>query len=253
MLLDLEVNDVDLQLVLSSLSEAVSRYKGKKSDLEFFNELKNIGLFDFIKSTSKVNALLVQEFIGESLLPTIVATSALVSSDVPASVGVKYFPDADKAELLVSPQGVARRDEVKLVEVKSPDPAIRMFKVEQGEFKASEYNFEDAKLFASAQMVGHGIACMKSSISYANTRIAFGKPIGSYQAIKHKIVDDVIGLELVRSRYLTGERNVFNHAFRKAFKAALDSIQIHGGIGFTADLDLHLHLKRILVLQKVFT
>ncbi|MEM0122714.1 MAG: acyl-CoA dehydrogenase, partial [Saccharolobus sp.] len=48
------------------------------------------------------------------------------------------------------------------------------------------------------------------------------------------------------SNYLS----IFNHAYKKALKAILDSIQIHGGIDFTTDLDLHLHLKRVILLQK---
>ena len=105
----------------------------------------------------------------------------------------------------------------------------------------------------SAQIIGHGMACMKETIEYSKNRTTFGKLIGSYQAIKHRIVDDVIGLELVRSRYLYNPSNylsIFNHAYKKALKAILDSIQIHGGIGFTTDLDLHLHLKRVILLQK---
>ncbi|ARM74695.1 acyl-CoA dehydrogenase family protein [Acidianus manzaensis] len=253
MLLDLESKDEDLQLVLSSFSEAIARFKGR-DEISLFNELKNIGVFDFIKNTSTVNSLLIQEFIGESLLPSIVSTSALLGSDVPATLGVKYFPDADKAEIIVTPEGMISRDKVKLIEVESPDPSVKMFKLSDVSLSSSEYNFDNAKFFASAQIIGHGIACMKSAINYSNSRIAFGKPIGSYEAIKHKIVDDTIGLELVRSRYLTGERsNVFDHAFRKAFRAILDSIQIHGGMGFTADLDLHLHLKRILLLDKALS
>ncbi|AWR98062.1 acyl-CoA dehydrogenase [Acidianus sulfidivorans JP7] len=266
MLLDLESNyDEDLQLVLTSFSDVIKKYKNemnnsnkeKKTDyyLPLFNEIKNLGFFEYMKNTSITNSLLIHEFIGENLLPIIISTSALLNSENPATIGVNYFPDADKAEIIVTPKGVINREEAKLVEVESPDPSVRMFKLNNKEDVklSNEYDFEKIRLLASAQVIGSGFACMKSAIEYSNSRIAFGKPIGSYEAIKHKIVDDVIGLELARSRYLVGDSDsskIFQHAFKKSYRAILDSIQIHGGMGFTADLDLHLHLKRILILQK---
>lgn len=264
LLLDVESNE-DLELIKSSLNELLIRewssFGAKKHEvsrekiLDLFNKFKELGVFQFIRETSLTNALIINELLGENLLPGIIATTAMLGVESPATLGFNYVPEADKAEIILSPKGIAYKDEVELIEVESPDPSIKMFKIINGNWKASDLDFNKAMLMASAQIIGHGIACMKEAIEYAKTRTTFGKPIGSYQAIKHRIVDDVISLELVRSRYLSNPKDVqsiFKHAYRKALKSILDSIQIHGGIGFTADLDLHLHLKRVIALEKIF-
>jgi len=265
LLLEVETNE-DLELVKSSLSQLLSRewniYGSKKHEVpkdkvrDLFNKFKDLGIFQFVKEDF-TNALIINEIIGENLLPGIIASTAMVGEDDPITVGIKYVPEAEMANFVLTPNGIAGKDKVKLERIESPDPSINMYKVISGEWSKSEMDFDRVMLMASAQIVGHGIACMREIIEYSRNRIAFGKPIGSYQAIKHRIVDDVISLELVRSRYLTirspsNARSILEHAFRKSFKAILDSIQMHGGIGFTADLDLHLHLKRIIALEKIF-
>ncbi|AAY80428.1 acyl-CoA dehydrogenase family protein [Sulfolobus acidocaldarius] len=264
MLLDVESNE-EFSLIRNSLGEFLDREwktlgakKDKVSDnkvKEIFEKIKDLGIFQLIKE-NRVYGLLINEILGENLLPGIVSTTAMLGLDYPVTIGVNYVPEADKAEMIITPRGIAKRDEVELKEVESPDPTLRIYKVNGGNWKKLELDFNRAVIMASAQIIGHGLATMKQIVEYAKNRVAFGKPIGSYQAIKHRVVDDVIGLELVRSRYILGNienpYNLLNHAYRKAFRAALDSIQFHGGIGFTSDLDLHLHLKRIIALQKIF-
>lgn len=264
MLLDVESNE-DLDLVKNSLKELLSRewtsYGAKKHEvdkekiMELLDKFRELGIFQFIRETTSVDSLIINEIIGENLLPGIIATTAMLGLDYPATLGVNYVPEADKAEVIITPKGEAYKNEVELKEIESPDPSVKIYKIINGNWRKSNVDFQKAILMASAQIVGHGIACMKETIDYSKNRIAFGKPIGSYQTIKHRIVDDTISLELVRSRYLTSlsePENILKHAYKKAFKSILDSIQIHGGIGFTSDLDLHLHLKRIIMLEKIF-
>ena len=94
---------------------------------------------------------------------------------------------------------------------------------------------------------------------YALERYAFGRPIGSFQAIKHKLADVYVALELARSNAYYGAwalsadaaelplaaataRVSATEAFHLASK---ENIQTHGGIGFTWDVDCHLYLPAV--------
>ncbi|BFI75650.1 acyl-CoA dehydrogenase family protein [Sulfurisphaera ohwakuensis] len=262
MLLHVE-EDEDIKLIVDSLKELLDRewnvLGSKKHEvnsgkiLDLFYKLKDLGVFEFLESSSILQSVLINEFVGENLLPGIIATTFMAKKDVPTSVGINYAPELDKAEYVVTPKGIAKVSEVEYVEIKSPDPSVRVYKILSGKWSPYD-NFNFVFLNASAQMLGHGTYCLNKTIEYAKTRIAFGKPIGSYQAIKHKLVDDAIGLELARSRYLVDtDPSSFEYSFKKSFRAILDSIQVHGGIGFTTDLDLHFHLKRVVLINKILT
>ena len=99
---------------------------------------------------------------------------------------------------------------------------------------------------------------LEDSVAYAKTRVQFGRPIGSFQAIKHKCADMLLEVELARSAASYAAAAVAEDSeevpalasLAKAFcsdvffRAARDSIQIHGGIGFTWEQDMHLYFKR---------
>ncbi len=110
----------------------------------------------------------------------------------------------------------------------------------------------------AAEQVGGAQACLDSAVDYAKTRLQFGRPIGSYQAIKHKCADMLVGVEFAKSAAYAacfaaagGEDDLLEAAsMAKAycseayFHAAADNIQIHGGMGFTWELPAHLYFKR---------
>jgi alkylation response protein AidB-like acyl-CoA dehydrogenase len=93
---------------------------------------------------------------------------------------------------------------------------------------------------------------------YARTRHAFGRAIGSFQAIKHKLADIYIGNELARSNAYYGAWALSTNARELPLSAAAarisatqafdfaanESVQVHGGIGFTWEADCHLFQKR---------
>jgi alkylation response protein AidB-like acyl-CoA dehydrogenase len=96
------------------------------------------------------------------------------------------------------------------------------------------------------------------SVEYANQRVQFGRPIGSFQAIKHKCADMMVEVESARSAsYYAGwaaaedtEDLPVAAALAKAFcsdtyfHCAAQSVQIHGGVGFSWEYDVHLYFKR---------
>ena len=108
------------------------------------------------------------------------------------------------------------------------------------------------------EQVGGAQHCLDSSVEYAKTRIQFGRPIGSFQAIKHKCADMLLEVESARSAAYYGawaaaedsdELPVVaslakSYCSEAYFHAASENIQIHGGIGFTWEHDAHLYFKR---------
>jgi len=115
-----------------------------------------------------------------------------------------------------------------------------------------------AAVALAAEQVGGAQRCLDNSVSYAKTRYQFGRPIGSFQAIKHRCADMQVDVEAARSAaYYAGwsaaedaadlavVASVAKSYCSDAFlAAAAETIQIHGGIGFTWEHPAHLYLRR---------
>jgi len=108
------------------------------------------------------------------------------------------------------------------------------------------------------EQVGGAQAALDMANAYAKERFAFGRPIGSFQAIKHKLADMYIQLELARSNAWYGAWAVHTDAAELPIAAAVariaaceagwfctkENIQTHGGMGFTWQMDCHLYYRR---------
>jgi alkylation response protein AidB-like acyl-CoA dehydrogenase len=115
-----------------------------------------------------------------------------------------------------------------------------------------------AAILLAAEMVGGAEACLDMSVDYAKQRHAFGRPIGSFQAIKHKCADVLTDIEGARSAAHYAAWAVDSNpaevpeaacvakaaASEAFFRAAGENVQIHGAIGTTWEHDAHLYLKR---------
>jgi alkylation response protein AidB-like acyl-CoA dehydrogenase len=117
---------------------------------------------------------------------------------------------------------------------------------------------ERAAILIAFEQVGGADACLQMARDYALERYAFGRPIGSFQAIKHKLADVYVAIELARSNAYHGAwalavdaaelpiaaataRISATEAFHLASK---ENIQTHGGVGFTWDVDCQLYYRR---------
>jgi alkylation response protein AidB-like acyl-CoA dehydrogenase len=112
----------------------------------------------------------------------------------------------------------------------------------------------------SAEMVGTAQKALDMSVDYAKTRVQFGKPIGSFQAVKHKCVDMMVAVENARSLTYFACWTVDTKSaeaasavpMAKAYASDMaknvtsEAIQVHGGIGFTWEHDMHLYHRRAL-------
>jgi alkylation response protein AidB-like acyl-CoA dehydrogenase len=108
----------------------------------------------------------------------------------------------------------------------------------------------------AVEQVGGAQATLDTAVEYARTRVQFGRAIGSFQAIKHRLADMLVGVELARSAAYeaAADTGSLSRELRAAVAASLcaeiyvhcaeSSIQVHGGIGFTWEHSAQLHLKR---------
>lgn len=130
-------------------------------------------------------------------------------------------------------------------------------------WEISETVLDRAAILVAFEQVGGAQACLDMAVEHAKNRYAFGRPIGSFQAIKHKLADIYIATELARANAYYGAwaltanasdlpvaaaaarvaaSDAFNHAAR-------EGLQTHGGMGFTWEFDCHLFYRRAKLLS----
>lgn len=123
--------------------------------------------------------------------------------------------------------------------------------------------YDRAAVLLAFEQIGGAQAALDAACAYAKDRVTFGRPIGSYQAIKHRLADMYVSLELARSNAYYGawalEKDSPNLPVAAAGArisaseaysfCAAENLQIHGGVGFTWEYDCHLHYRRSKALQ----
>jgi alkylation response protein AidB-like acyl-CoA dehydrogenase len=177
--------------------------------------------------------------------------------------------DADSAAAIILRRGdeafVAAPADVRLARRESIDPFRRLFAVEWDASSATALGTADwelardrGALFAAAQ----GLGLAQRAVAYAQDRQQFGKPIGSYQAVKHQLSTAQVGIEFARPVVLAAAADIakadvhararISHAkivaLETADLAARTAIQVHGAMGYSWEVDVHLFLKRALAL-----
>jgi alkylation response protein AidB-like acyl-CoA dehydrogenase len=117
---------------------------------------------------------------------------------------------------------------------------------------------ERAKVMLAAEQLGGSERCLEMAVDYAKTRVQFGRPIGSFQAVKHRCADMLMLVESARSAcaWATFAADHDEHELPVAaasahsfvsdafFRVAADNLQVHGGMGFTWESDVHLYFRR---------
>jgi alkylation response protein AidB-like acyl-CoA dehydrogenase len=111
----------------------------------------------------------------------------------------------------------------------------------------------------AAEQLGGAERCLEMATEYAKARVQFDRPIGSFQAIKHRLSDMLTAVETARSAVIwaasvaasdNGDELPLAASIAKSycseafFRCAADCLQVHGGIGFTWEHDVHLYLRR---------
>jgi alkylation response protein AidB-like acyl-CoA dehydrogenase len=198
----------------------------------------------------------------------------IASGEVRGTVGVvkddgeaKLVPDADSADviLLVGHEGarIVERGQAEVEPVETMDATRRFARVrgaDAGESLEGDRMPGLARTAAaiSAELTGIAQRAMEMSVEYARDRKQFGRPIGSYQAVSHRCAQMLLETEGARSAsYYAAwcgdaepETLPLAACMAKAYasdagwRVCTSALQVHGGIGFTWEHDLHFFLKR---------
>ena len=202
--------------------------------------------------------------------------------------GVKQFvPWAHVADVILVPALAGASPALYAVETSAPgvsvtpltsmDPGLRLSTVTlEGAAVATEarlpsggaldFLLQRGAVGAAAEMLGAARRCLDMAVDYAKVREQFGQPIGSFQAIRHKCADMLLDVENSFAAVYYAAWSLEHGAddgplaasVAKAYvsdasrKVCGDAIQVHGGIGFTWEYDLHLYFKRAKALEPLY-
>jgi alkylation response protein AidB-like acyl-CoA dehydrogenase len=218
--------------------------------------------------------------VAAPLLAATVASSALVK-DPATTIAIQhpvnpFVADADTARALVlhhqDEVHLLHLDQVRLVRQPSIDPLRRLFRIDwtpngvtciaEGAGRLWAQALDRGALFTAAQGLGLAQRAIDLAADYAKSRTQFGKPIGAYQAIKHQLASAQVKLEFARPVVQAAaaelhhqdavSRARVSHAKMVALEAAdlacRTAVQVHGAMGYSWEVDVHLFLKRSLAL-----
>ncbi|MER5889993.1 acyl-CoA dehydrogenase family protein [Streptomyces sp. NPDC001941] len=195
-------------------------------------------------------AVLLFEEAGAALLPGPLAATHLAAGRVPgAATGESVVTAVDGAlvEWLDSADTVLG-DTAGAEPMRSLDPLTPLHRLPApGPAASPEY-----VLLTAAEQLGSAGRSTALAVQHAKERTQFGQPIGAFQAVKHLCAQMLVRTELARAAVyaaavtadpveIAGAKLLADEA---AVRGARDCLQVHGGMGFTWESDVHLHLKR---------
>ncbi|MEU7630740.1 acyl-CoA dehydrogenase family protein [Nocardia sp. NPDC049220] len=180
--------------------------------------------------------------------------------------------DADTAEVVLLADGARLCTGHRADLVRSVDPARRLFAVIADDVVAEDeqvraaaaVGFDTGALACGAQLLGAGRALLQAAVEYAKQRKQFGTPIGEFQAVKQKLADVLIALDLAEPLVYraaltmtepTRGRDVSAAVIAcgdAAYRAARAALQVHGAIGYTAEYHLSLWLTKVTALRSAW-
>lgn len=269
---------------------------GAGFDADRWAALADLGLFTLLVPEDKGGLGLTEtDFIriatacGAAMLPEPLVDLAGVTLPLLAELDVAFDEgeivlwadrapanQADRAArlLVTAPDGslhLVARDQADLRAEPHVDPFLRLFTVTADLSGATRIAAADhpalirarqrGALFAAAQMLGLAQTSIDLGVAYAAERKQFGKPIGSYQALKHHMASAQVKVEFARPVLWAAATDISGDTFaaarvshallvagEAADYAARQSIQVHGGMGYSWEVDVHFCLKRALYL-----
>ena len=190
---------------------------------------------------------------------SIVVAARTGGGEGPGGISLVLVPgDADGLERRRVETMDQTRKQAELVFSDVRVPASAILGERDGGWAPLQETLERAVVAVAFEQVGGAQACLDMSVAYAKVRVQFGRPIGSFQAIKHKCADMLVQVESAKSAaYYAGwaaaedpdelrvvgplAKSFCSEAY---FFCAAENIQVHGGIGFTWEHDAHLFFKR---------
>jgi alkylation response protein AidB-like acyl-CoA dehydrogenase len=209
--------------------------------------------------------------LRDTWLPKVASGDAVLATGLSGTSRVAFADSADL--LLLAHEGelhAVPRTDVKLIGEPSVDGSRRLFAIGwtpstatgfatgESATRAIADAFDRGAFAAAAELLGLGRSLVQQTVEYTKVRHQFGKPIGSFQAVKHHLANAHVALELAapvvyRAAYSLAhedpERSLHAsmakaQASEAALYAARVALQCHGAIGYTVEYDLHLFMKR---------
>ncbi|MBA4863411.1 acyl-CoA/acyl-ACP dehydrogenase [Streptomyces sp. PSKA54] len=186
-----------------------------------------------------------------------VADLLLVAARTPSGISL-FAVEADAPGLNRTPLSTLDQTR-RQARVQFTDTPARLLGGEGEAWPVLERTLATASVLLAAEQVGGAAAALDAAVEYAKIRVQYGRPIGSFQGIKHKCADMLVEIESARSAAYGGlwaldagdeSEIAVSAAMAQAFCSeayalvAGDNIQIHGGIGFTWEHPAHLYFKR---------
>ncbi|WP_327253385.1 acyl-CoA dehydrogenase family protein [Streptomyces sp. NBC_01244] len=243
---------------------------GRSVDRELWRELGEAGFFSLRLPEDQggvglglPEAVLVFEEAGRTLLPgPLVATHLAAGLVAGAAEGEAVVTAFDLQGPLVAHLGEAdavlgadgEPVEVRAGDpVRSADPLTPLARVLlPGEPVPAGAHRDAGALLTAALQLGSALRTVELAVRYAKEREQFGQPIGAFQAVKHLCAQMLVRAEVARTAVyaaavtadpaeVAGAKLLADEA---AVRNARDCLQVHGGMGFTWEADVHLHLKR---------
>ena len=196
-------------------------------------------------------------------LAGLAAGDLIVTLTAPPWVPFAACPEA-AGLVLYAEDGVVGRGRADAT-FRSVDPARSLAEVHRGPVLAERVAGAVARaldfgaLACSAQLLGAGRALLEASVLHAGWRVQFGRPVGAFQAVKHRLADVAIGLQFARPLLeaagvaLAGDGPTAGRdvsaakvaCAEAAYRAARAALQVHGAIGYTAEHDLSRFLLQV--------
>lgn len=198
-------------------------------------------------------AVLAFEEAGRVLLPGPAVATFLAAGEVAGAAEGRTAVTAAEGPFVpwLDEADVVRGDVAGAVAVRSVDPLTPLHRV-RGRGSGGEAQDPRAALLRAAEQLGSAARTGELAVQHAREREQFGGPVGRFQAVQHLCADMLVRAELARvavyAAAVTGDpleavgaRLLADDA---AVRNARDCLQAHGGMGFTWESDVHLHLKR---------
>lgn len=224
------------------------------------------------------DAAAVLEELGRALVPTpllgtTLAELALLAADEPDTDTVEqlaageaigavvfdrdYVINGDIADVVIAVEDarLVRWKDVSAEAVSTVDPTRRLARVTPGatETIGTDPGIADtAAILLAAEQVGAASRCLELTVDYTKERVQFGRPIGSFQALKHRMADLYVAVQSARAvvgdaiaEPTASSAALARLAASEAFTTvAGEAIQLHGGIAITWEHDIQLYFKR---------
>jgi alkylation response protein AidB-like acyl-CoA dehydrogenase len=224
------------------------------------------------------DAAVVLEELGKALVPTpllgtTLAELALLAADEPdtdtlerLAEGTKigtvvfdpgYVVNGDAADVVIAANGTTLRRWTTFTahRVSAMDLTRRLARVEPmdtADIGADPGLADTAAILLAAEQIGAATKCLDLTVEYTKERVQFGRPIGSFQALKHRMADLYVAVQSARAvvNDAVAEPSPTSAALARvaaseAFsKVAAEAVQMHGGIAITWEHDIQLYFKR---------